>query len=300
MAALTLRRPPRHLAPHRTGARTLTIPTANRPLVYRGTPLVMGILNVTPDSFSDGGRYLDASAAVAHGVAMAQQGADVLDIGGESTRPGAAAIAEAQELDRVVPVIERLAKAVRIPLSIDTAKASVASAALRAGASLINDVTALQGDPQMAHVARQSNAAVVLMHMRGTPRTMQRHPRYRDVVGEVLAFLREAAQRAQRAGIDRRRLIIDPGLGFGKTVAHNLQLMAALERFVGAKYPVLIGPSRKSFIGKTLGAEVDERLAGTLSCVGAAQRAGAHIVRVHDVQATVHYLRMTDAIRRQH
>ncbi|PIQ84140.1 MAG: dihydropteroate synthase [Candidatus Omnitrophica bacterium CG11_big_fil_rev_8_21_14_0_20_63_9] len=300
MAALTLRTPPRQLAPHRTGARTLTIPTAKRPLVYRGTSLVMGILNVTPDSFSDGGRYLDVSAAVARGVAMAQQGADVLDIGGESTRPGAAAVSAAEELDRVVPVIEQLTKAVRIPLSVDTAKAAVADAALRAGASLINDVTALQGDPQMARVACQSHAAVILMHMRGTPRTMQRHPRYRDVIGEVLAFLREAAGRAQQAGIDRRRIIIDPGLGFGKTVAHNLQLMAALDRFVGAKYPVLIGPSRKSFIGKTLRTEVGERLAGTLACVGAAHLAGAHMVRVHDVQETVHYLKMADAIRRQY
>lgn len=299
MGALTLRTRSRRL-PRQRGVSLLSIPTAGRALTYRGTSLVMGILNVTPDSFSDGGRYLDVSAAVAHGLAMAQQGADVLDIGGESTRPGAAAVAEGEELRRVIPVIERLATMVRIPLSIDTAKAAVADAALRAGASIVNDVTALHGDSRMAEVVRQSRAAVILMHMRGTPRTMQHAPRYRDVVGGVLTYLREAARCAERSGIDRRRIIIDPGIGFGKTAAHNLQLMGALERFVALEWPVLVGPSRKSFIGKVLEADVDDRLAGTLACIGAAQRAGVQIVRVHDVQDTVQYLRMADAIRRQY
>lgn len=271
-------------------------PSARLPLRFRGRPLVMGILNVTPDSFSDGGRYLRAEDAVARGVQMAAEGADLIDLGGESTRPGARNVPLQEELDRVVPVVERLANAVNVPLSIDTSKAEVARQALAAGASIINDVTALRGDPLMASVVAQARASVILMHMRGTPRTMQRLARYRDVVVEVLAFLRSAARRAEEAGIERRRILIDPGLGFGKTVAHNLQLMAALDRFAASEYPVVIGPSRKSFIAKTLKDEAGDRLAGTLACVAAAQRAGVRVVRVHDVKATVQYIRMLEAI----
>jgi len=274
------------------------IPCAGgRRLVYRGRPLVMGVLNVTPDSFSDGGAYRSPGAAVARGVQMAEEGADLIDVGGESTRPGAAAVPVGEELRRVLPVVRRLARAVRVPISVDTSKAEVAQAALGAGAAIVNDVTALQGDAQMASVVAQSRAAIILMHMQGTPRTMQRRPRYRDVVREVAAFLLEAAERAQRAGIARARILLDPGLGFGKTVRHNLALMGALRHFVSLGFPVVVGPSRKSFIGRTLDApEVDGRLAGTLACVAQAYASGAHVVRVHDVQPTVQLIRMLKAI----
>lgn len=233
---------------------------------------------------------------MARGIQMAAEGADLIDIGGESTRPGARRVPLQEELDRVVPVVARLAKAVDVPLSIDTSKAEVARQALAAGASIINDVTALRGDPLMASVVAQARASVILMHMQGTPLTMQRRPRYHDVVVEVLAFLRSAARRAEEAGIERRRILIDPGLGFGKTVTHNLQLMAALDRFTASGYPVVIGPSRKSFIAKTLNDEAGDRLAGTLACVAAAQRAGVHLVRVHDVRPAVQLIRILEAI----
>lgn len=288
-------------APHARPARprsshSLKTPSARIPLRFRSRPLVMGILNVTPDSFSDGGRYLRAERAMARGIQMAAEGADLIDIGGESTRPGARRVPLQEELDRVVPVVARLAKAVDVPLSIDTSKAEVARQALAAGASIINDVTALRGDPLMASVVAQARASVILMHMQGTPLTMQRRPRYHDVVVEVLAFLRSAARRAEEAGIERRRILIDPGLGFGKTVTHNLQLMAALDRFTASGYPVVIGPSRKSFIAKTLNDEAGDRLAGTLACVAAAQRAGVHLVRVHDVRPAVQLIRILEAI----
>lgn len=260
-------------------------------------PLVMGILNVTPDSFSDGGLYLDAGAAVARAEEMVAEGADVIDIGGESTRPGAAAVPLAEELRRTIPVIRRLVKAVRIPLSIDTSKADVAERALDAGASSVNDVTALRGDPRMASVVARHRAAVILMHMAGTPRTMQRRPRYRNVAREVTAFLLRQVKQAQAAGISRSRILVDPGLGFGKTVAHNLALMAALPRFTALGFPVVIGPSRKSFIGQMLNADVNDRLAGTLACVASAFWHGVHMVRVHDVKACAQLLYMLEAIR---
>lgn len=282
-----------------------TIPCANGTLRYRGRPLVMGIINATPDSFSDGGMFRDPATAAEHGRRLAEQGADLLDIGGESTRPGAAPVSAEEELRRVVPVIRRLARLVRIPMSIDTSKSVVAEAALDAGAALVNDVTALR-DPDMAAVAARSRAAVVLMHMRGSPRTMQRRPRYRDVVEEVAVFLLEAARHAESAGIAPERIIVDPGLGFGKTAAHNVELLQSMDRIVRLGYPVLVGPSRKSFIGSLAGGEAHERLGGTLAAVDAARRAGAHIVRVHDVQPVVQFLRMSDALedrdaaRRQH
>jgi dihydropteroate synthase len=265
----------------------------------------MGILNVTPDSFSDGGTCFDPGAALRRGLELAEQGADLLDVGGESTRPGATPVSAEEELRRVLPVIERLAGAVRIPISIDTSKAAVAARAVEAGASLINDVTALRGDPRMAEVAARSGAAVILMHMRGSPRTMQRHPRYGDVVQEVAAFLASAAGGAEAAGVARERILVDPGLGFGKTAAHNLVLLRSLDRLVLLGYPVVLGPSRKSFIGATVGGEVHERLGGTLAAVTAARRAGVQMVRVHDVQPVVQFLRMlelieaSDAARRQ-
>jgi len=266
----------------------------------------MGILNVTPDSFSDGGAYLDPDAALARGRAMVEEGAEVLDVGGQSTRPGAREVPCDEELRRVLPVIRRLAQMISVPISIDTSKAEVAARALEAGASIVNDVTALRGDPDMASVIARAKAAVILMHMRGTPRTMQRTPRYRDVVGEVRAFLQQAAARAQAAGIDRSRILIDPGLGFGKTVQHNLALLRACAQFLEEGFPVVLGPSRKSFIGAILEVEAPDRLAGTLACVAHAQRCGVHIVRVHDVKPAVHLLRILRAIdtahatRRQH
>lgn len=302
MAALELLRA-RHVRPQRAD-RLLTIPCAGRRLRYQGRALVMGILNVTPDSFSDGGTYASVEAAVARGLAMASEGADCIDVGGESTRPGSDRVSLEEELRRVLPVITRLAARLRIPLSIDTSKAEVARQALEAGASIVNDVTALRGDAAMARVVARAKAAVILMHMRGTPQSMQRAPRYHHVVREVAAFLVEAAGRAQSAGIGRSRILIDPGLGFGKTPRHNLELMSALQQFVKLGLPVVIGPSRKSFIGATLNAEVHDRLAGTLACVGLAQRAGVHVVRVHDVRPAVQLLQMicaieeTDATRR--
>ena len=279
-------------------SRALHIPCAGRRLTYSGRPLVMGVLNVTPDSFSDGGSFLAPDAAVRRGVQMAAEGADLIDVGGESTRPGAQGVPLEEELRRVLLVIRRLRGAVRVPLSIDTSKAEVAHQAIGAGASLVNDVTALRGDPQMAAVVARSKAGVILLHMRGTPQTMQRQPRYRNVVGEVAAFLRAAADQAQDAGIERPRILVDPGLGFGKTVGHNLALLKALAQFVSLGFPVVVGPSRKSFIGKTLGTEVGERLAGTLACVAYAQRCGVQVIRVHDVQPAVHLLRMLEAIER--
>ena len=259
----------------------------------------MGILNVTPDSFSDGGRFLDPANAARRGIEMAEEGADLIDVGGESTRPEAARILVDEELRRVLPVIERLAAAVRIPISIDTSKAEVAARALEAGASVVNDVTALRGDPKMSSVIARARASVILMHMAGTPQTMQRHPSYRNVVTEVAGFLSHAAAQAQQAGIARSRILIDPGLGFGKTAAHNLALMRALRRFVALGFPVVVGPSRKSFIGQTLDADVDDRLPGTLACVAQAYVCGVQVVRVHDVKPTVQLLQMLDAIARE-
>lgn len=269
-------------------------------LRYQGRPLIMGVLNVTPDSFSDGGAYRDARAAVARGMQMAQEGADLIDIGGESTRPGSRGVSEEEELRRVVPVISRLAKRIQIPLSVDTSKAVVAARAIEHGASMINDVTALHGDPGMAATAARTGAAVILMHMRGTPRTMQRAPRYRDVVREIADALAHRVEEAEAAGIARSHLLIDPGLGFGKTVTHHLSLMRHLDDFVSLGLPVVIGPSRKSFIGRILDTEVQDRLAGTLACVAQAQRAGVHVVRIHDVKPAVQFVRMLEAIEGSH
>ena len=267
-------------------------------LVFRGRLLVMGILNVTPDSFSDGGAFLDTERAVERGVAMAQNGAGLIDVGGESTRPGAAPVPVEEELRRVVPVIRRLAQRLSIPIAVDTSKAAVAEAALDAGASVVNDVTALRGDARMAGIVARSRATVILMHMRGTPLTMQRRPRYTDVVSEVAQFLRGAARQAEASGIAHSRILIDPGLGFGKMPAHNLSLMRHLDRFATLGYPVVVGPSRKSFIGTALGADVDDRLAGTLACVAYAERLAAHVVRVHDVKEALQLVRMLAAIRK--
>lgn len=259
-------------------------------------PFLMGVVNVTPDSFSDGGRFLDPDAAVAHGERLVAEGAGLLDVGGESTRPGAAAVGIAEEIDRVVPVIERLSARVAVPISVDTSKAAVALAAIRAGAALVNDVQGLR-DPAVAAVVAAENVPVVLMHMRGTPADMAAHAAYRDVVGEVIQELSEALARAAAAGIPAERVILDPGLGFAKTAEHNLLLLKRLAVLRSLGRPLLVGPSRKSFIGKVTGAAVEDRLPGTLAAVAACVLAGVEFVRVHDVAAARQAALVAAAIR---
>jgi dihydropteroate synthase len=245
---------------------------------------VMGIVNVTPDSFSDGGRYLDPAAAVEHGLELERQGAAILDIGGESTRPGAAPVSAADELGRVLPVIEALVSAgVQARLSIDTSKAPVAQAALRAGATLVNDVSALRHDPEMVAIVANSEADCCLMHMLGEPRTMQQDPHYDDVVSEVKSFLEQRMAFAVGQGIPERRILLDPGIGFGKTLAHNLELVRRLDELVALGRPVVIGTSRKSFLGRISGRDVDDRVAGTIATNVLAYERGARVFRVHDV-----------------
>ncbi len=258
--------------------------------------LVMGVLNVTPDSFSDGGRFYDHEAAVAQGLRMAEEGADLLDVGGESTRPGSDPVPAGEERERVVPIVKRLAAEVDVPLSIDTRKAEVAAAALEVGATIVNDVSA-GGDPQMFEVVRESGAGLVLMHMKGEPKTMQREPHYEDVVAEVRDYLRERAAFAEAAGIRREGIAIDPGLGFGKTTRHSLVLMKETAVLATIGYPLLVGPSRKSFVGDALGGlPLDRRALGTVGASAYMAAHGAHIVRVHDVREHVEALRVVDAI----
>jgi dihydropteroate synthase len=271
----------------------------DRELDCSARTLVMGILNVTPDSFSDGGRFPDHEAAVGHALSMASDGADLIDVGGESTRPGSDPVPAAEEIDRVVPAVKRLtAELPSIPISIDTRKADVAEAALDAGATIVNDVSA-GADPRMFEVARAAEAGVVLMHMRGEPKTMQQAPHYDDVVAEVRAYLAERVRAAEDAGIGRERLCVDPGLGFGKTERHSLRLMKEVDALLEIGRPVLVGPSRKSFIGHVLGgAEVTDRVEGTLGAVAYMVARGAHIVRVHDVREVARAVRVVDAIVR--
>jgi dihydropteroate synthase len=257
----------------------------------------MGILNVTPDSFSDGGRFLDPGVAVAHGLALVAAGADLLDVGGESTRPGAEPVTEAEELRRVVPVIARLAAEAGVPVSVDTSKAAVARAALDAGAVAVNDVSAATGDPDMLGVVGAAAAGLVLMHMQGGPRTMQIAPEYDDVVTDVGDYLVDRVARARDAGIDARSLCVDPGFGFGKTAAHNLELLARLAELVErVAVPVLVGTSRKSFIGAVLGDGEHARDDGTLATAVWAVDHGARIVRVHDAGAAADALLLLDVM----
>jgi dihydropteroate synthase len=242
---------------------------------------VMGVVNVTPDSFSDGGEFLDPAAAIAHGLELLAEGADVLDVGGESTRPGAEAVSSEVELERVLPVIEGLAGGEK-QVSIDTSKAAVAAAAIDAGATIVNDVTAL-GDPEMAALCAERDVALILMHMRGEPRTMQEDPTYGDVVDDVKAFLADRVERAIAAGVEEGRIWVDPGIGFGKTVEHNLELLRRLGELRDLGRPILVGTSRKSFLGKLSGAPVDQRLGGTIATCVLAVANGADAVRVHDV-----------------
>ena len=260
-------------------------------------PRIMGVVNVTPDSFSDGGNFLDARAAIEHGLRLIEEGADLIDVGGESTRPGAASVSIDEELGRVGPVVEALTAAGAL-VSIDTSKAPVATGAINAGAVVVNDVTAL-GDPQMAAVVSRHQVGVVLMHMQGNPQTMQKEPRYRDVVGEVSGFLLERAAMAEAAGVDRSSIAVDPGIGFGKTVDHNLVLLRDLGEFAALGYPLLVGTSRKSFLGKITGrsAPEDRDLASAVSIALAIER-GADILRVHNVAACREAALLTLAIVR--
>jgi dihydropteroate synthase len=254
----------------------------------------MGVLNVTPDSFSDGGRYLDADAAVAHGQRMAQEGAAILDVGGESTRPGAEGVSTDEELSRVVPVIERLHAATDAVISVDTSKPDVMRAAAEAGAGLINDVRALSA-PGAIEVAVSTGCAVCLMHMRGDPKTMQHAPAYADVVSEVQAFLRDRAQNCRAAGLSADRIVIDPGFGFGKTLEHNLELLRRLAE-LGGEWPLMVGLSRKSIVGRLTGRPADERVHGSVALAVIAALKGARIIRAHDVAATVDAVRTVAAV----
>jgi dihydropteroate synthase len=256
---------------------------------------LMGVVNVTPDSFSDGGLYLDPEAAVAHGRELAEAGAEVLDVGGESTRPGAEPVGEEEELRRVIPVIRGLVAA-DCHVSVDTSKAAVAAAALDAGAEIVNDVSALRGDPGMAALCAERGATLVLMHMLGEPRTMQRDPRYDDVVTEVKAFLAERLEAAVVAGIDEERIWLDPGIGFGKTGAHNMELLRRLGELRELGRPLVVGTSRKSFIGKVDGSPADQRLGGTIASSVLAAAEGADVLRVHDVAEVRQALTVAAAI----
>ncbi|HXG10305.1 MAG TPA: dihydropteroate synthase [Gemmataceae bacterium] len=275
----------------------LELHLVDRVLRFEGRPLVMGVVNVTPDSFSDGGAFLAPDAAVAHGLELVRQGADLLDIGGESSRPGAAPVSAEEELRRVLPVVEALARRTAVPLSIDTYKAEVARAALAAGAHIVNDITALRGDPEMAGVVRQYRAGLILMHMQGTPATMQLNPQYDDVVRDICRFLQERLQAAADLGIAKEQVVLDPGIGFGKTLTHNLQILARLEEFQRLGRPVCLGVSRKGFLGQITGRPVDRRLAGSLAavCYALAKRA-VQMVRVHDVEETVDAVKVFQAV----
>ena len=258
--------------------------------------LVMGVVNVTPDSFSDGGQFLEAEKAVAHALELVGQGAEILDLGGESTRPGATPVSEAEELRRVLPVLEQLATRVKVPLSIDTMKPAVARAALAAGASIVNDVAANRNDDAMWRVVAETGAGYVCMHMQGSPQTMQSRPAYTDVVVEVEEFFRERMESLNVTGVSADQVVFDIGLGFGKTVEHNLQLLASLRGFTKLGRPLLVGASRKSFIGKLLGADVVKRLPASLACACLAVAAGAQFIRTHDVAQTAQAVRMAEAI----
>ena len=262
-------------------------------------PLLMGIVNVTPDSFFDGGRFCDPHRAVAHALRLVEEGADLLDIGAESTRPGALPVDVQEERRRLVPVVAAVAKAVSVPISVDTSKAEVARAAIDAGAIMVNDVTALRGESAMVDVVAQAGAGLVLMHMQGTPDTMQHAPRYDDVVGEVAQFLAERVRFAIDHGVAKDRIVVDPGIGFGKTLGHNLDLLGNLRRFTELGYPLLVGPSRKGFIGQLTDQSVEERGWGTAGAVALAVEQGANILRVHDVGPMKDVAKVAVAIARR-
>lgn len=275
-----------------------TVQAKDRAIVFPDRPLIMGIVNVTTDSFFDGGRYLQTDEAVAHALRLIEEGADLIDLGAESTRPGSDPIDEHEECRRLLPIVEALSQAVRVPLSIDTTKSSVARAALDAGAHVINDVSALRADLHMAEVVAQRGAGIVLMHMQGTPKTMQHAPRYEDVVAEISAFFEERMAYATERGITQSQIVLDPGIGFGKLPVHNLTLLAQLQRFTELGAPLLVGISRKAFLGQIVDRPVGDRLWATAAAVALAVEQGAGILRVHDVKAMKDVVQVATALRR--
>ncbi|MFP3928030.1 MAG: dihydropteroate synthase [Desulfobacteraceae bacterium] len=268
-----------------------------RRLVLGPRTLVMGVLNVTPDSFADGGRFFEKDRAIDRALEMASQGADIIDVGGESTRPYSGGLPEDEELERVIPVIEAVAGRVDVPLSIDTYKAGVARAALEAGASMINDVSGLRFDPDLGRTAAQAGVPLILMHMKGTPGDMQDNPTYQDLLGEIKAFLQGAVERAVSSGVSKDMILVDPGIGFGKSVEHNLRIIRDLGELHELGHPVVLGCSRKSFIGRILGKDPDFRDIGTMGVVSVGVINGAHVVRVHNVEMALDAVRVVDAIR---
>jgi len=258
----------------------------------------MGVLNVTPDSFSDGGVFLDPGRAAEHAHRMVEEGADLIDVGGESTRPGAEAVSPQEELQRILPPLKRLLREFPVPISVDTYKAEVAAVVLAEGVDLINDISGLTFDPRLASVVAKAEAGLILMHIKGTPRTMQGHPVYEDLLGEILGHLRRGIEQAEAAGVHPEAIVVDPGIGFGKTVDHNLEILRSLPALQVLGKPILVGPSRKSFIGKLLNLPVEERLEGGAAAAAIAIWQGASMIRVHDVKAMVRVARLTDAIRR--
>jgi dihydropteroate synthase len=258
----------------------------------------MGVLNITPDSFSDGGHYFQRDQAIEHGLTMAEDGADMIDVGGESTRPYAEKVSIHEEMDRVIPVIQGLSKEIRIPISIDTLKAEVAQEAIAAGASIINDISALRSDSRMVSVAAEAGVPIVLMHMKGSPSDMQDNPVYDHLIREIMGFLKSAADRAVEGGIDKASIILDPGIGFGKSFDHNLEIIRELHQFQTMGMPVMLGTSRKAFLGHLLGNEAYERDTGTMATIAAGVMNGAHIVRVHNVKRTLETVKVIDAIMR--
>ncbi len=257
---------------------------------------IMGILNVTPDSFSDGGKYFEPELAIERGLRMAEEGADIIDIGAESTRPGAEPVTVEEELRRMIPVLKGLLKKTNIPISIDTYKSSVAEASLRAGAQMINDISGLRFDPQMKEVIARFQVPVILMHIKGEPRNMQQNPIYEDLIGEIYVYLAESIRIARGARISQENIIIDPGIGFGKRLMDNYEIVKRLKEFQGLRCPIMIGPSRKSFIGKVLETPADQRLEGTIAVVAIGIQNGAHIVRVHDVKEVSRACRIVDLL----
>jgi len=265
--------------------------------IQNSPTLIMGILNITPDSFSDGGRFLNSEAALSHALQMAEDGADIIDIGGESTRPGAGQVSREVEKSRVIPVIESIRLRSDICISIDTSKAAVAEKAIAAGADIINDISGLQFDKRMKNIASESHSPVIIMHMKGTPRNMQKNPHYDNLIEEIVAFFQERVKFCNRNGIKNKNIILDPGIGFGKSVQDNFELLRELDQLIKIGFPVLTGPSRKSFIGKILGSTVDDRFEGTAAAVTASILNGAKIVRVHDVKEMKRATLIADEIR---
>lgn len=283
---------------HPASPRHVIMTAGPHEIVIQSNPLVMGVLNVTPDSFSDGGTFVTVEQAVDHARQMQAEGADIIDIGAESSRPGAHPIDEREELRRLIPVVEAVRAAVSLPISVDTTKAAVARSAIQAGAAIVNDISALQGDSLMAQLVAETGVGVVLMHMQGTPQTMQQSPRYGNVVEEVMAFLQQRAQVAIACGVRSSQIVLDPGFGFGKLQEHNLRMLAEFEAFTTLGYPVLAGVSRKQFIGNVIRRPVHEREFGNAGAVAVAVLKGAHIIRVHDVRAMKDTATVVSAISR--